>query len=250
MASKQQIVTNKSRVRGDNPKLADDIKLARDIFESFNTWKYKREHPNKEKMLEVILRAVRARASIHFLMYWGKGDRSVAGTREEAALSYLLQMLQPIKIRYVNGVKVTLILTDTHAELNGNTRSQMEEYFTSVIDLAAPAGIETVYLSKLAPFDEEQLSKQIAGVRIDEDLFEVLLRSAGRHCKRYDPGLGAKLYYLQNKIEKHIIEEQFANKIFITYNGSELDDLLPSKLPMFYMYSMGKGTSVKPWFAD
>ena len=31
-------------------------------------------------------------------------------------------------------------------------------------------------------------------------------------------------------------------------NGSELRSLFPERLPVFYMYSLRRGTCVKPWF--
>ena len=36
--------------------------------------------------------------------------------------------------------------------------------------------------------------------------------------------------------------------IFITFNGSEFRCLFPERLPIFYMYSLRRGVSVKPWF--
>jgi L-tyrosine isonitrile synthase len=36
----------------------------------------------------------------------------------------------------------------------------------------------------------------------------------------------------------------------ITFNTSALRALLPLHLPVFYMYSMRRGLSVKPWFVS
>jgi hypothetical protein len=40
----------------------------------------------------------------------------------------------------------------------------------------------------------------------------------------------------------------FPHSIFITFNGSRLRALFPEHLPIFYMYSLRRGFSAKPWF--
>lgn len=229
----------------------DDTKLARDILDSFNTWRFKREQPKTEaKLFEVILRAVRSKKPIQFVMYWGKGEREFAGEKEQSAILYLQEMAEAIREKYATGVNITFVLTDTHAELNGHTKSHIENYFDSVRKLAQEAGFKTSYLSELASFDEQRLIEKKNIVEINKELEKHLVQSSTRHCKRYDAETGAKLYYLQNQIEKVEIEKSFADNIFLTYNGSEFDDILPIGLPTFYMYSLEKGKSVKPWFED
>jgi hypothetical protein len=51
-----------------------------------------------------------------------------------------------------------------------------------------------------------------------------------------------------NLIEQRVVERAFAGSIFITFNGSDLRKLFPRQLPIFYMYSLRRGFSVKPWF--
>jgi hypothetical protein len=40
----------------------------------------------------------------------------------------------------------------------------------------------------------------------------------------------------------------FPHSIFITFNGGKLRCLFPTRLPIFYMYSLRRGVSIKPWF--
>jgi hypothetical protein len=49
-------------------------------------------------------------------------------------------------------------------------------------------------------------------------------------------------------IEKRAVESVDPHSIMITFNTSALRALLPAALPVFYMYSMRRGLSVKPWF--
>lgn len=226
----------------------DDTKLASDIIESFNTWKFKREQPRtEEKLFETILRAVRFGKPVSFTMYWGKGDRATAGEDEKQAILYLQEMIKAIGKKYLHGANITFILTDTHAELNGYSMSEIEKYFDSVSQLARKVGFNTTKLSNFVGFDEKKLSKE-GNIEIKKELLKLLTESAEKHCKRYDAETGARLYYLQNQIERKAVSRKFSDSIFLTYNGRALDDILPTELPIFYMYSVEKGTSVKPWF--
>jgi hypothetical protein len=49
-------------------------------------------------------------------------------------------------------------------------------------------------------------------------------------------------------IERRAVELAFPSSIFVTFNGSELRSLFPDNLPIFYMYSVRRGISSKPWF--
>src|SRR5260370_41864797 len=51
-----------------------------------------------------------------------------------------------------------------------------------------------------------------------------------------------------NMVERRAVELAFPRSIFITFNCSELRSLFPEHLPIFYMYSLRRGTGVKPWF--
>jgi hypothetical protein len=59
---------------------------------------------------------------------------------------------------------------------------------------------------------------------------------------------GAARYYRMNMTEKRAIELVFPHAIFVTFNGSDLRALFPTSLPVFFMYSIRRGTSTKPWF--
>ena len=49
-------------------------------------------------------------------------------------------------------------------------------------------------------------------------------------------------------VEKRAVELAFPNSIFVTFSPSEFRYLFPDTLPIFYMYSLRRGTGVKPWF--
>jgi hypothetical protein len=62
------------------------------------------------------------------------------------------------------------------------------------------------------------------------------------------PREGAIIYFHMNMIEKRAVELAFPDAIFATFNSSKFRILFPKRLPIFYMYSLQRGVSVKPWF--
>ena len=134
-------------------------------------------------------------------MYWGKGEKNIIGDEEVNAIKYLDEMLSRIKDKYLPGVKMTFIFTDTHAELNGYLKDEIQKYFNSVEKLAESYNISILYLSELAKYHEENLLQKINNSEIDSELFETLKNSSKKHCKKLkDHTLGAKLYFLQNQV--------------------------------------------------
>ena len=59
---------------------------------------------------------------------------------------------------------------------------------------------------------------------------------------------GAAKYYRMNMSEKRAVEFAFPHSIFATFSGGALRCLLPSSMPIFFMYSLKRGFSTKPWF--
>jgi L-tyrosine isonitrile synthase len=141
---------------------------------------------------------------------------------------------------------VRLILTDTHATLNGHSASSMNSYFADVEESARQRGFETCRLG--------DLTRAVAEVATaDEPVPEETLRRLCASATKWYRGIGsvedgARQYYRMNMVERRAVELAFPHSIFVTFNGSELRDLFPRNLPIFYMHSLRRGISTKPWF--
>jgi hypothetical protein len=240
---------------GDQPKDrkppgANIRASAEKILRSFNTWAFKREQPSDPQlMVQIIADAVATQAPIPFVLYWGKGPRHEAAAPEAQCLDFLAALASRVRAAYAPGVAMTLILTDTHAELNGHRRQDIECYFDEIRFAAEQRGFDTCWLGQLvkaagntgiaAPLDEavtaETLSSLVASA-------EKWYRGGGT------PQEGALTYLRMNLIEQRVVERAFPGAIFVTFNGSELRNLFPTQLPIFYMYSLRRGVAVKPWF--
>jgi hypothetical protein len=220
-----------------------------EIVKSFNTWAFKREQPSSLPLLhDVVANRIDAGLPVSFVLYWGKGPRATASTPEADCMSYLSRLAD--KVRAASGMVplITLCLTDTHARLNGHDEASIKSYFGGVQDMATKYGFETTFLSKLVETAE--------GISVDEqaipeDVMMKLVACAQRWYRgEGDAEAGALTYLKMNMVERRAIECHFPNGIFVTFNGSDYKAIFPSQLPIFYMYSLRRGHSPKPWFLD
>lgn len=228
-----------------------DRSKAEDILKAFNTWAFKREQPSDLRLLrEFIVRAERQEEPLSFVAYWGKGPRDEIAEPDLQCIQYMKQMLGRIDAIHEPGTELHLILTDSHARLNGHKVKSINKYFKAVEAVAAENGFSSWRLQALTQAMRPAL-RSIPRV-LPQESKELLLDLEKSAAKWYRGGNsvdeGAKQYFDMNMVEKRVIERVFPNSIFITYNSSQLRALFPTQLPIFYMYSIKKGVGVKPWF--
>ncbi len=226
------------------PRAADTDK----ILASFNTWSFKREQPDDLPLLQrTIADAVAIAAPLSFVLYWGKGPRCRIGQPDIACLDYLASLTRRVGEAYAHGATVTLIFTDTHAELNGHSPESMRRYFDEVEEAARRRGFDGCRLGALTRAAGPMACPSIADA--PPDLLAQLLPSARKWYRgdaRHEEA--ALTYYRMNMIEARAVERAFPRAIFITFNGSKLRGLFPRSLPIFFMYSLRRGVGIKPWF--
>jgi hypothetical protein len=230
---------------------AEDIRAtAEKVLRSFNTWAFKREQPSDvQLMLDVLSEAVATRAAIRFVLYWGKGPRHAVAAPEMQCLDFLATVAARIKSVHAPGAAVTLVLTDTHAELNGYCRQDIDQYYDEVKAAARQRGFETRSLGQLVKAAGSLATAAPLDDTVPAGMLSSLTASAAKWYRGAGtPEQGALTYLRMNLIEQRVVERAFPGSIFITFNGSDLRALFPRQLPIFYMYSLRRGFSVKPWF--
>jgi hypothetical protein len=230
---------------------AEDIRAtAEKVLRAFNTWSFKREQPSDlQLMLDTLSEAVAAREAIRFVLYWGKGPRHAVGAPEMQCLDFLAAVAARVKGVHAPGAAITLILTDTHAELNGFCRQDIDQYFAEVKATAGQRGFETRSLGQLVKAAGNLATAAPLEDTVSAEMLSSLTTSAAKWYRGAGtPEDGALTYLRMNLIEQRVVERAFPGSIFITFNGSELRKLFPRQLPIFYMYSLRRGVSVKPWF--
>ena len=167
---------------------------------------------------------------------------------DNQCLDYLASMGERIASVYAPGASFTLILTDTHARLNEHTETNIQSYYQAIARAAFARGFQHVHLSDVVkayvpPSDQSCIES------VPSDVLERLTHSAMKWYGGDDTPNSAALQYFEiNMQEKRAVEQCFPGAIFLTFNSSQYRLLFPEKLPIFYMYSIKKGTAVKPWF--
>ena len=218
-----------------------------DLIRSFNNWSFKREQPDGvAAMRDLAAVAIEAEEPVSFALYWGKGPRIRIAEPDVHCLSFLESLANRIKAVHQPGVSINLIFTDTHAALNGHAPGGCSAYFDAVREKATQFGFNGVMLSDLVASDSTVASEDVAP---DLDTLTKLNACAAKWYRGGgDPEYGAMRYFNANMVERRAVEAAFPRSIFVTFNGSEYRELFPANLPIFYMYSIKRGTAIKPWF--
>jgi hypothetical protein len=224
---------------------------AEKVLHAFNTWAFKREQPdNPLLMLQIISHSIAADEPIPFVLYWGKGPRGTLGAPDIECMEYLALLARRVGEAYPPGAAIKLIFTDTHASLNGHSRSGIRAYFAEIEACARRHGFAHCWLSQLTLAAETSTTHDVLDdAAPDVDILEQLATAAAKwYFGDETPERAALTYYRMNMVEKRAVELAFPRSIFITFSGSRLRVLFPKRLPVFYMYSLRRGVSVKPWF--
>ncbi len=220
------------------------------LVQSFNSWAFKREQPDDlEKLNRVARAAIEREAPLAFVLYWGRGPRAHVAAPERQCLDFLAGLAHRVQSQHAPGAEVTIICTDTHAELNGHPPLATRRYFAEVQREAAERGFRARLLSDLVAWAEDCIDEGRALERPSPEILRGLIASAAKwYAGPHSAEEGAGLYYRAKMIEKQAVEAAFPDAIFITFNGSDLRPLFPDRMPIFYMYSVRRGVAVKPWF--
>jgi len=219
------------------------------ILRAFNTWAFKREQPSDPQlMLQVIAEATAHGRPLPFLFYWGKGPRCKIDEPDIKCLDYLAAFAHRVSAVYEPGAAMKLIFTDTHARLNGYSELGIRAYCSAIEAEAHQRGFECCSLSELIEKTQAK-AEDYADDIVPEDMLAKLCASAMKWYHGADSAeRGAVTYFHMNMIEKRAVELSFPKAIFTTFNSSKFRILFPKRLPIFYMYSLQRGVSVKPWF--
>jgi hypothetical protein len=230
------------------PRTRPPLKGAPDrLLAAFNTWAFKREQPDGlDHLRRLAAQAVERQRPLSFVLYWGKGPRHRFAEPDQLCLDYLATMARRIADVHAPGAALCLVLTDTHADLNGHAAPDIDAYFGAITEAARARGFTTVPLSRLT----RQIDPStIAGERPDPATLARLDRCAAKWFRGEGSSEdGARRYFAMNMLEKRAVERAFPESVFVTFNGSDYRCLFPETLPVFYMYALRRGVAVKPWF--
>lgn len=233
---------------------------ARLVFNSVNTWKFKRAHPEEpERIIQSFQNKILMFQPLEFISYWGAGYKSSISDADVKAMQRLREFVDVSKA--FDGLQATLqlILTDVHAFLNGKPKKRIESYLKEIENLAHSFGFKTIYSSELwrkYGLDMFEISNKAKAIDIlylldmqgvSHDLIKRLIASAEKHVEQGNAADGLKRYLLACYTEREYFAREYKEAVFLTYNDPDMNFLTPP-LPTFPLSSFKRDTAVKPWF--
>ena len=233
--------------------------LSEELLATLNTWKYKRAQPSRiDEIRGLIQRSLVEGHPFDVVTYWGCGTRDKADTVDLLALDRLLAYLDGLHRLPQSAPRVTLIMTDTHADNNRIPKARSAAYFDSVAAAGRARGMDVVYMSALwadagltpARIADDMAAPDAQSTWDTHPQRAGLLAQAAKHVEQGgDVETAAKTYLFTCAREGEVIAARYPQSVFATYNPPEFDCVSPP-LPKVYLYSYKDRTSIKPWFVD
>ena len=233
--------------------------LADTLLASLNTWKFKRAQPSRpQEIRAAIQRSLLLGTPFDLVTYWGCGTRDDAGEVDHLALERLDRYLDGLRRGPQAAPRVTLILTDTHAQNNRIPEARSRAYFEAIASCARERDMDAVYMSALwaeAGLTSAQIQADLAepdaeALWQDHPQRDGLIAQAAKHVEQGgDVETAARTYLATCAREGRVIADRYPHGVFATYNPPAFDCVSPP-LPTVYLYSYKDRTSVKPWFVD
>jgi len=232
--------------------------LAADALKQLTAWKYKRAQPSDpDAILQILAAAYRRGRPVPLLLYWGCGRRDTLSEIDRMAMDRLAEYLGNANLLACAPPALTVMLNDVHSTINEIPTACFERYYDAVAAYASSVGFTALRQSdvwRAVGLDLVDIKTQAMAPEFDEpwrDLpnrFHLVARSE-RHHNGACSERGARLYAYACLKEGAAFAAHFPGHLFLTYNGPDMDPLLPA-LPKLYLYSYKKGKTEKPWFLE
>ncbi|MDO8554031.1 MAG: hypothetical protein Q7S22_04450 [Candidatus Micrarchaeota archaeon] len=197
-----------------------------------------------------------ASSRIPVYLYWGYPHLPrEPDKREKNVMLRLEEINLRVKEFHKDGLLITVILTSSHAVLNGMDWADINRYDHTLLHRYYFFGSGT-YMLYLDNPTLDNAKEKVKLVRDSAYLFreefeqsqlrERLVRQAGKWYKRGSKEEGALLYYTMRKLDAKEMDRITSGKaILFTYNDREYKEMLPN-LPTLYLYSHGTHCEA-PW---
>ncbi|EKE26200.1 MAG: hypothetical protein ACD_4C00389G0001, partial [uncultured bacterium (gcode 4)] len=240
----------------EKKEIINKTDLPKKLFQIINGSRLvKRKPVSRPKILQAIIdNCIKNNLPIPIFQYWWMGARNVPWRFEDSCFQNLNNTFQEIKKIYEPGVSLSLIFCDTHMEINGFWKAHRNSYLKELIPMAKLYWWKIYRFSELMKksptvFHREVLEK-VNNFPMPEEIQSKLYNSASKKPIRDDYENAAREYWTANILEREIIEHNFYNHVFLTFN-EPLDDIIFSdKLCILHWFPIKKWITDKPWFRE
>lgn len=184
----------------------------------------------------------------HLIAYWGIWRDGDFGGDERALLEGLSRVAQILADALAIDASVQLIVTDTHARLNGVPQELIDGCMVALKASHLP-GVRPSWMSQIASsVPDGGVIDTLRAVPGGERLLDQACRQAAKLFPGEDAQARAFAYVAANLNEAPNIFGQWPSGIFFHIGPPELKLMLPS-LPMLYGFAGPKSRTSKPWFS-
>ncbi len=225
------------------------------ILDTINARAIRREYPYREdKLIELINKKISTKEPLTFFGFWGAGPKKDTDDRDKRTLDYLAQYISNLNKVYKNGVSVTFILADKHAENNEYDKSNIGPYIQQVKQEMANRGFKTVLLSDIWKKYDLTRDKVVSTLNSKPkgwwqkiSIAKKLEEKSNEYFNGADKLLGAQRYYVLRDLEKRILKQEYPDSIFFVYGDSFAQQIYPD-MPTLYFFTEKIYYGNCPWF--
>lgn len=225
------------------------------VLDIVNDRSMRREYPYREdRLVELIAKKLQAKEPLNLFGFWGAGPKKHADGHDVDTLDHLEKYVVKLNKGYTNGVTITFIIADKHAENNQYDKSNFESYLKDITGEMTKRGFKTVLLSELwakygltAEKVVSELDSKPKGWWQKVSIAKKLEERSDENFNGTDKLLGAQRYYVLRDMEKPILENEFKDSIFFVYGDSLAQQIYPD-MPTLYFFTEKVYYSTCPWF--
>ncbi len=203
---------------------------------------------NESSVRSILEDCVKSNEQIPLVGFWGLSDKTKVTPFDTRCFKFLENIISRINEIHTTGVRLTIILADSHGEMNGYKNIQ---YLSEIEKECKVRGWNTVWLSELwnnwgisrhiQPVSDEEWKK----IAISEEL-EVM---ASKNSVNGDGKNSAKRYYSTRIAERIFLPKTFKKMIWWSYSDPKFQEVLPL-MPGVYFWSYKPYRSDCPWFVN
>jgi hypothetical protein len=195
-------------------------------------------------------------SSLHFIAQWGLSREASFDDNDVRTLDYLAEGVRMLADAAGVEQRMTLLIMDSHAAVNGIGVAEYERYALDVRNHATGRGIDCANFLDIARDGGLTMQRiESEGESFDEHwgqlsdfTREEMNRRAFCHSHRGgDVKEAGKLYFCVSKVEAAILSAAFCGAVLVTFHTPNFAFLLPN-LPTVFTYAGPMKSTQRPWF--
>jgi len=221
------------------------------LLNTLYTTKYFKAHVDKEgtglcNLFDNVLNSQDRTLSIWIM--WGVHEKQLANKFDKQGVFYFSEIIKYIERHFEIKTSVSVVLSDSHAELNVISQKTVNLYCAGMKQLFNQVGWNIIMLSSLWEqygIKEKIKENDFHSTNIKE--YDLYHNFSKLYYRGDDFVVGTNQYIQARILEKDMLEKEFPNFLYLTSGDNRMTSIEPD-IPTMWVYSIKKNFSKKPWF--